>query len=551
MIGGMDLRLIGVDDANILFVYSKHLAAGEGLVYNIDGERVEGFSSMLWMLLTAFGYFLTENPAPLFLALNIVLVGSAVGYAWQVIEVHHSGSGAGDSEGYSGFASLSSLVFLAWMASNPAYFIWAVTSLMETGLWAALLLTTTMLLLRMIGDAEIGRTRLAGFAILNILMLLTRPESMAWVLYFLTMLLIVFRWQGKSFGSLWPSWLAVAAACGAAITALIAFRLSYFGYPLPNTYYAKMTPDKLHDIKFGLIYLREFVATNWVVVIPILAALAIVGRYLTAVLATLINAESRLNRQELRRFFVASAALVGILLPVLMGGDIFGAFRFYQPIWPLLILTILLLPFPKSLQRNSATVSVATLSAALIVFTLTQGIRWTSLAEDRGRVGHLYELTHRGIVAGQYIQEIFGSTDSRDLPTIGASAAGGAKIEYPGQVIDTMGLNFTPMAHHDGDKKGVRGHASFNKAVFWKYSTDLLEPTLCPTNGEFVNATDDPGHWLFDIYQEMFIDADFIAQYRFAAIEAPQSGGWLCTYIKRDLLASLQDRPETNIKLID
>lgn len=39
-----------VDDAYISFRYARQWAAGNGLVYNI-GERVEGYSNFLWILL--------------------------------------------------------------------------------------------------------------------------------------------------------------------------------------------------------------------------------------------------------------------------------------------------------------------------------------------------------------------------------------------------------------------------------------------------------------------------------------------------------------------
>ncbi|MBA2669896.1 MAG: hypothetical protein H0U67_05945, partial [Gemmatimonadetes bacterium] len=43
-----------LEDAFITFRYSQHLAAGYGLgAWNIGGERVEGYTSFLWMLLLA------------------------------------------------------------------------------------------------------------------------------------------------------------------------------------------------------------------------------------------------------------------------------------------------------------------------------------------------------------------------------------------------------------------------------------------------------------------------------------------------------------------
>lgn len=42
--------ILGVDDAQIAFAYAAHQADGEGFVYNRGGERVEGFTAMLWVL---------------------------------------------------------------------------------------------------------------------------------------------------------------------------------------------------------------------------------------------------------------------------------------------------------------------------------------------------------------------------------------------------------------------------------------------------------------------------------------------------------------------
>ena len=54
--------LTGIDDANIFFIYASNLADGEGLVYNRGGERVEGFTSLLWMIICAFGFLVSAKP---------------------------------------------------------------------------------------------------------------------------------------------------------------------------------------------------------------------------------------------------------------------------------------------------------------------------------------------------------------------------------------------------------------------------------------------------------------------------------------------------------
>lgn len=45
------LPLLGIDDANIYFTYMRNFADGLGFVYNPGGERVEGFTSILYTLI--------------------------------------------------------------------------------------------------------------------------------------------------------------------------------------------------------------------------------------------------------------------------------------------------------------------------------------------------------------------------------------------------------------------------------------------------------------------------------------------------------------------
>jgi hypothetical protein len=49
------------DDAFISFRYAAHLLRGDGLVYNV-GERVEGYTNLLWTLLLAGAMALGFSP---------------------------------------------------------------------------------------------------------------------------------------------------------------------------------------------------------------------------------------------------------------------------------------------------------------------------------------------------------------------------------------------------------------------------------------------------------------------------------------------------------
>ena len=44
------------DDAFISFRYSKNLAQGQGFRWNPGGEKVEGYTNFLWVLIGALGF---------------------------------------------------------------------------------------------------------------------------------------------------------------------------------------------------------------------------------------------------------------------------------------------------------------------------------------------------------------------------------------------------------------------------------------------------------------------------------------------------------------
>ena len=58
------------DDSFISFRYAKHLAEGQGLVWN-PGDRVEGYTNFLWVLLMAAGLSVGIAPEGAPMALGV------------------------------------------------------------------------------------------------------------------------------------------------------------------------------------------------------------------------------------------------------------------------------------------------------------------------------------------------------------------------------------------------------------------------------------------------------------------------------------------------
>ena len=64
----------GIDDANIFFSYAKHLSNGQGFIFSTGGERVEGFTSLLWVLVCAAAFKATGSPEQLLILFNIIIM---------------------------------------------------------------------------------------------------------------------------------------------------------------------------------------------------------------------------------------------------------------------------------------------------------------------------------------------------------------------------------------------------------------------------------------------------------------------------------------------
>ncbi|MEM8862745.1 MAG: hypothetical protein AAGD96_30920, partial [Chloroflexota bacterium] len=122
--------LTGIDDANIFFVYAQNISRGFGFVFNAGGERVEGFSSILWTLICSFAFYISSQPELLLLIFNVLTLALCASLAvyWLGDEI---------LQGYKSPVKLMwLLIFIGIIFSTPAYIIWNTISLMENALWS-------------------------------------------------------------------------------------------------------------------------------------------------------------------------------------------------------------------------------------------------------------------------------------------------------------------------------------------------------------------------------------------------------------------------------
>lgn len=160
--------LIGIDDANIYFIYMKNFALGNGFVYNKGGELVEGFTSLLWTLIGSFFFLIFNNLQIPLLIFNLILLFYTVFNILNYIN---------DNVQKKSFL----ILFLILFFLTPSFFDWTILSLLETGLWSFVLVNITINLLNTLK----GKNKKVEFNVLMFLMVFIRPESLFFGILFL------------------------------------------------------------------------------------------------------------------------------------------------------------------------------------------------------------------------------------------------------------------------------------------------------------------------------------------------------------------------------
>ena len=502
--------LVGIDDAAITRSYSENIANGYGFVYNIGGERVEGATSFLWTLIVSLAYLLPFKVEFTIIAINYVVTVCGVTFSlWTAASIarHFSISRKG----------LTGLLIAIYI-SMPGYFMWSVVSMMEIAIWSAAISFLVWRIVRHLDATPPARWLDGGLLFGAMVLPLIRPEGVAIAVGLLALTLIIAPRRSL------PPLIAICAAMGS-LAALVLFRLSYFGYPFPNTYYAKVSSDRVQDIIDGLKYLVRFLnqqpfADFFVLCWAGLAVLAI---------ANLIR-KSRTNTAGL---LIVAATVFGMLsIYAVLGGDHFAQWRFYQPLLPLFAIgpaLLVLLGF--DLIRPYLASSFATFAALSASFLMLLGCSWLPFYQARFEVQVEYILTYRGEEFGDYLNTV------TPLPRLGVVAAGGIALSYKGWLLDLMGLNWTRMAHANPVKVGYRNHASFDKGVFWDETPDLIAnftSGICQKTGWIEpNAAEGP-------LKGLIADTDFQKSFSPVRLWADDENCWN-GFANREWLAILND----------
>ncbi|HZI18073.1 MAG TPA: hypothetical protein VEY09_05700 [Pyrinomonadaceae bacterium] len=394
------------DDALISLRYARRLVQGHGLTWN-DGERVEGYSNLLWVLLSAglgwLGLDLVE-------AVRLLGYGcggatlAALAYAHRPRDLR---------------GSLPLVAALLFVALSAPFAVWTVGG-MEQPLVAALLAWGVVLAYPLSEKSEttFGEALVPG--LFFALLCLTRLDGPLFTAAAVVALILT-----RGFGHA-----ALRSAAGLAVLPVLCvalqqfFRVAYYGEWVPNTALVKLSPSGQHALD-GWAYVRGGLWAS----APLFAAAAL------SALACLWS-----GFRARRAALLVTLSLAWLAYLVFIGGDIFPAWRHFVP---LVVLCSLLVAegCELALRRGRGRAAVwagVALAAALAVYVPLQARD----SENFRAISERWEWD--GEVVGTLLKRAFGE----ERPLLAVDPAGALPYWSELPTLDMLGLNDHYLPRH-------------------------------------------------------------------------------------------------------
>jgi hypothetical protein len=326
--------------------YARNLAEGHGLVWNAGQAPVEGYTNFFWTLWMACLHLLRVPESKT--SLLVMLSGMLILAANLVIVRRIAERLAPDSPLV---ASLS-----LWFTALYYPLIYWTLRGMEVGLLTLMISTSVLMALRL--RDRFRYQDLVGLASVMALGVLTRPDMVVPCVVISAYVLGTARAPSRSVAAL-----VLVGAVGGTLAIHTAFRMIYYGAPVPNTYYLKVVGAALGTrLVRGLLGLFVFDLIHLIVPIALSASYLIARRR---------NARGAGGAWLLAAIFVALAAY-----SVYVGGDVWDnlqyANRYITPAMPgLLMLSALAID---SLLRDATGRLVGILACLFLLLSFVSAL---------------------------------------------------------------------------------------------------------------------------------------------------------------------------------
>ncbi|HEY3347728.1 MAG TPA: hypothetical protein VGK71_08915 [Nitrospirota bacterium] len=402
------------DDTFISLRYAKNFIEGRGLTYN-PGERVEGYSNFLWVMLT--GTLMKFGVEPV---LSAKVLGMVFGAGILILTWFISRSLFGGR-----VPQIFHFVPAALLLSYRYFAYWCAQGL-ETPMFSFLLLAGIYFYI----NEEKGRNRYLWPAVFGLLSL-TRPEGP--LFFCLTFLhrFVISRREGRPI----TSDLKVALPFVYIYASYIAWRYSYYGQWLPNSYYAKSDLDGI-QVSGGWRYLKEGLNTfgpQWMLV----GILPVLGLFFG-------------GKRPFSYIFSLSAATFAYI--VLIGGDIQPFWRFFVHFLPVTVLAAYAGAISCTLWAKALIKTAAGQFAGVVAFSLAGAVlalvSWQFVLGTPNYTKYV-NAVDKWAEVGKWIR------DNTPPDALIAVTNAGATSFYSGRAaIDMLGLNDGFISHNPSYKLG-------------------------------------------------------------------------------------------------
>ena len=412
------------DDCYISFRYARQLVLGHGLVWN-PGEHVEGYTNFLWVLIMALGMVVGIEPE---LLSNVLGIASGVAVMGGLMWLS-----ARWQKGWTPLVWVAPLV----LAFSRSFTGWT------TGGLATMFFTMLVLFafLRLFVEREDPARRPWVSALLFALATLTRPEGVLFAFaagVFFTLDVIRKKRRLRSL----LIWTGVYCALAGGH---LLWRRWYYGFWLPNTFYAKVSGAWWNHARF---YFKLFESDYHLLWFTPLALLPLIFR-----------------RSMEVWMFLFTTLLFGAYVGY-VGGDRFE-FRFLVFVFPLAYALLadgiaVLVRFPVKTTWLRAVTAAAGIAALVLLAGVThQGSINPKAGGKRGDnagIRAINEYATGRAAEGRFLRSLI---DKGLLPKDVLLAVGGAgAVPYYTMwpTLDILGLNNVEIGHMPIKKRGVIGH---------------------------------------------------------------------------------------------
>jgi arabinofuranosyltransferase len=474
-----------IDDAFISFRYAQNLVDGHGLVFNI-GEKVEGYSNLLYVLLSAAGIRLGVDPLLWGRIWSTLAMGGLLALLPGIVRLLAPEENA--------HRALPGQVAQMLTAFTGAVACWMLAGL-ETAFFALFTVWAWRSALK-------RQTILAAVA--GLLLILTRPEGPALAFLFAAWSLLPSDALSTGYyGSNRKRWLGPVLLLVGTV-AFFLWRHSYFGWWLPNTYYAK-TGDWAGQFKTGLPYGLNFLKWYGAGVLAV------------AVVAVLRGGMALIIRRDM--LLTLATVVIWSLYVTMIGGDMLGMFRFFVPVLPLLLTWLTALLSGTSWLSRPRGALVATVILALLLLPAS------FKGKERRLVSiHMTEANLGGwFLAGDALAKIFPANT-----TIALGPAGYIPYITGFKTYDYYGLVVPEISHRDiSFEHGYAGHEKHDGGYLLSRLPDLfLIGNVDITNGPRQGLIP-----ILDREKDIVFDERFGRNYEMISI--PAGGGKNLNLFKR------------------